>query len=496
MELVLGYIESLAFWRAQRIANNPIAMSRNPILRDVYPALDYHERTISTESSSHRSVPPIAFDEYRRIPLAEIKNYITYKLDPLTLCEDSLSLVRNMSSYAVSSMLAYNMYKRISCEHARHSVGSVTDCDIHDANIDGFAHVSHTSRVIHGPRNSNVYAVGANRVPRLARMSFERLHAVRFVPDISNISVLHFIAPRSQRGLCQTNKQMTYINSTLPHGSLHKLFIRAAERDSFGLPESLNLYIVSPELAVLLAAQNLRTLCLENVCSTPRCPARTRGKLLFTHNVISLVNELCGSYGYDPLTASGATYGLDPLTSVQKIRHYAEKMKRIHGCGNLLVALDYCYDNLASVFEGVVASALMLPTSMGGIAFPELQINKTRTLSADRLLTPHHKSITPDLSSRKHKLVIECNGLEFHRSDESIKEDHRRLRDYVSHGERHIPLTVSDVKNPLALSHALEEIVAACHDTLGASKTCYLRKIIHNAKYQMARQIMLDLQMS
>lgn len=129
------------------------------------------------------------------------------------------------------------------------------------------------------------------------------------------------------------------------------------------------------------------------------------------------------------------------------------------------------------------------------IQFPSLEINKTRELSSSALLTPHHHSITPDLSSKKHKLVIECNGLEFHRSDEAIKEDHRRLRDYVSHNERHIPLTVSDIKNPLALCRVLEEIVAACHDTLGASKAFHLRQTIHNAKYQKVRQIMLDLHM-
>lgn len=466
MEIVLGYIESLAFWRAYRIANNPIAMSRNPILRDVYPSLEYRERAIHAEASPHRSVPPISFNEHNRIPLTAIKNYIANKLNPYTLCEEYFNRARNTSDYTIGSMLVYNRYKRISCEHSS-----------------GFANFSANRAYRHRTHT------------RAAFKPCERLHAVRFVPDISETSALHIIVPRSQRGLSQTKKQITYINSALPHGSLYKLFIRADERNSFGLPESLSLYIISPELVVLLAAQNLRKLCLENTCSTPGCFIHDRGKLLFTHNIASLVNELCGGYGLDPLTALGATYGLDSLTSVQKIKRYADKMKGIHGRSNLLAALDCCYDNLASTFEGVVASALMLPAAMGGIKFPSLEINKTRELSSSALLTPHHHSITPDLSSKKHKLVIECNGLEFHRSDEAIKEDHRRLRDYVSHNERHIPLTVSDIKNPLALCRVLEEIVAACHDTLGASKAFHLRQTIHNAKYQKARQIMLDLHM-
>ncbi len=468
MEIVLGYIESLAIWRAHRIANNPIAMSRNPILRDVYPSLEYRERAIHAEASPHRSVPPISFNEHNRIPLTAIKNYIANKLNPYTLCEEYLNRARNTSDYTIGSMLVYNRYKRISCEHS--------SC---------FANFS--------ANRASRHLCGSHTLATTA--SYERLHAVRFVPDITHASALHIIVPRSQRGLSQTKKQITYINSALPHDSLYKLFIRADERNSFGLPESLSLYIISPELVVLLAAQNLRKLCLENACSAPGCFMRNRAKLLFTHNVASLVDELCGRYGLDPLTALGSTYGLDPLTSVQKIKRYADKMKGIHGRSNLLAALDCCYDNLASTFEGVVASALMLPAAMGGIKFPSLEINKTRKLSASALLTPHHHSITPDLSSKKHKLVIECNGLEFHRSDEAIKEDHRRLRDYVSHNERHIPLTVSDIKNPLALCRVLEEIVAACHDTLGASKAFHLRQTIHNAKYQKARQIMLDLHM-
>lgn len=484
MEIVLGYIESLAFWRAHRIANNPIAMSRNPILRDVYPSLEYRERAIHAEASPHRSVPPISFDELNRIPLTEIKNYIAYKLDPYTLCEDYLNRAQNMNAYTIGSMLACNRYNRISCGHSSNSANFSANCAIPDSDAAAFS-----------PDISANRASRHRTHTRVAFTPYERLHAVRFVPDISETSALHIIVPRSQRGLSQAKKQITYINSALPHGSLYKLFIRAGERNSFGLPESLSLYIISPELVVLLAAQNLRKLCLENACSTPGCFMRNRAKLLFTHNIASLVNELCGRYGLDPLTALGATYGLDSLTSVQKIKRYADKMKGIHGRSNLLAALDCCYDNLASTFEGVVASALMLPAAMGGIKFPSLEINKTRKLSFSALLTPHHHSITPDLSSKKHKLVIECNGLEFHRSDEAIKEDHRRLRDYVSHNERHIPLTVSDIKNPLALCRVLEEIVAACHDTLGASKAFHLRQTIHNAKYQKARQIMLDLHM-
>lgn len=458
MEIVLGYIESLAFWRAQRIANNPISMSKNPVMRDTYAGVGNYECRVRTVASPHKSAPAISFAERSRIPLDAIKAYAASKLDALTLSEEYLLRAQTTRDYTMSSMRTYNMYQAGSCEHT------------------GVAPL--------------------HRRAQSTWLSTSRVHAVRFSPDFSEDAPLGIIVPPKQRGLSQRAKQLTYVRGSLPQGSFYRLVITPAERARFDLPRSLTIYIASPELIVLLAAQKLRRLCKNQPCTVRGCTARTRGDLLFSHNIIGLIHELCGTFARDPLTATTASYNVKPLTSVQKIRRYVEKTRYVHGRRDLLRALNFCHDNIASMFENVVSSALMLPSRLGGINFPELEINHTRTLKASDALTPHHKSITPDLSSTRHKLAIECNGLAFHSSKDAIKEDHRRLRDYVSQGLRHVPLVVDDIKNPLVLAKTLSEIVATCHDTLGAYKTHYLRKTIQNSKYQPARQLMLDLQLS
>ena len=488
MEIVLGYIESLMYWRAHRVANQPTFMPRRTPLSAEDARGNAHTRVnlcgklVHAEASAYTSIPPISFAEQKQIPTAEIKNYMLSRLSCFAPQANDMNCMRYTDDYTIASMLEHNMYNRATCEHMRAADATPTRATA--------PCTTRATRTRAAKITSNDDSVWSQK-----SYLIEHLHGVRLSPHVTASAPLNIFVPREQRGLSQKDKRLTYINTPLPRGMLYQLVITSHEKKRFELPPTLKLYIISPELAVLFAAQKLQILCLGNMCPSASCYMHTRGKQLFVHNVISLVNEVCGTYGRDPLTASVMSYGLRPLTSVQRIRRCATAMKGVHGCKSLLAALDYCNDNLASAFEGAVASALMLPTKFGGINFPPLEINQTRVLAASSTLTPHHQSITPDLSSKEHRLIIECNGLAFHKSNDAIKEDHRRLRDYVTHNERHIPLTMSDIKNSFVLSKTLEEIVAACHDTLGVDKSAYLRKVIHNAKLQPARQIMLDVQL-
>lgn len=503
MEIVLGYIESLMYWRAHRVANQPTFMSRRTPLSAEDARGNAHTRVnlcgklVHAEASAYTNIPPISFAEQKLIPTAEIKNYMLSRLSCFAPQDNTTNRLQYMDDYTIASMLEHNMYNLATCEHMRAAEVSAEKITTHATHATPTRATRATPTRATRATRASAAKIISNDDSVWSQKSYliEHLHGVRLSPHVTASAPLNIFVPREQRGLSQKDKRLTYINTPLPRGMIYQLVITSHEKKRFGLPPTLKLYIISPELAVLFAAQKLQTLCLGNVCPSTSCYMHTRGKQLFVHNVISLVNEVCGTYGRDPLTASVMSYGLRPLTSVQKIRRCATAMKGVHGCKSLLAALDYCNDNLASAFEGAVASALMLPTKFGGINFPPLEINQTRSLAASSALTPHHQSITPDLSSKEHRLIIECNGLAFHKSNEAIKEDHRRLRDYVTHSERHIPLTMSDIKNSFVLSKTLEEIVAACHDTLGVDKSAYLRKVIHNAKLRPARQIMLDVQL-
>lgn len=449
MDIVLDYIESLAFWRAHRIASKPTRMSKNPILRDVYAGLGDTTARVHVVPTPARTVPIISFDACKRIPAQAIRDFILGKFEPFTLSDSYKSYAEKTLPFTISAMNWRNRY-RVSA--------------------------------------SSPQAVGGLRSIRARRAEDfpHTLQAIRLAPDLENTQSFRFLVSRQQRGLSTRNKSFRFVSPSVPSGSFFKLVVSQAEALRFGLPPALSLHILSPEMIFALAARDIKRICGDGAIA----------RALFAHNMVLLAQELCGNYGYDPLTATAVTYGLDPLTSVEKIRRALERYKYMHARKAALSVLKYCQGGLASPFEGLVAGALMLPSRLGGICFPKLDVNKTRVLRRTKTLTPEHQTITPDLSSRALKLVIECNGREFHNNEDAFREDQRRIRDYASKLERHIALCINDVKNPLLLTRALLQIVAACRDKLGRARTYRLRKRINDVSHQVYRHIMIALHLA
>lgn len=449
MDIVLDYIESLAFWRAHRIASKPTRMSKNPILRDVYAGLGDPTARVHVVPTPARAVPIISFDACKRVPVQAIRDFILGKFEPFTLSDSYKSYAEKTLPFTISAMNWRNRY-RVSA--------------------------------------SSPQAEGGLRPIRARRAEDfpHTLQAIRLAPDLETTQSLRFLASRKQRGLSTRGKTFRYLSSSVPSGSFFKLVVSQAEALRFGLPPALSLHILSPEMIFALAARDIKRICGDGAIA----------RALFAHNMVLLAQELCGNYGYDPLTATAVTYGLDPLTSVEKIRRAFERYKYMHARKAALSVLKYCQGGLASPFEGLVAGALMLPSRLGGICFPKLDVNKTRVLRRTKTLTPEHQTITPDLSSRTLKLVIECNGREFHNNEDAFREDQRRIRDYASKLERHIALCINDVKNPLLLARALLQIVAACRDKLGRARTYRLRKRINDASHQVYRHVMIALHLA
>ena len=461
MDIVLDYIESLAFWRAHRIASKPTRMSKNPILRDVYAGLGDPSARVHVVPTPARTVPIISFDACKRIPTQAIRDFILGKFEPFILSDSYKNYAEKTLPFTISAMNWRNRY-RTSAATPHAATGL---CAIRAALAQS---LSHAQKPLQAPQ-----------IPHAPQ-------AIRIAPDLENTQSFRFLVSRQQRGLSTRNKSFRFVSPSVPSGSFFKLVVSQAEALRFGLPPALSLHILSPEMIFALAARDIKRICGDG----------TIARALFAHNMLLLAQELCGNYGYDPLTATAVTYGLDPLTSVEKIRRALERYKYMHARKATLSVLKYCQGGLASPFEGLVAGALMLPSRLGGICFPKLDVNKTRVLRRTKTLTPEHQTITPDLSSRALKLVIECNGREFHNNEDAFREDQRRIRDYASKLERHIALCINDVKNPLLLTRALLQIVAACRDKLGRARTYRLRKRINDVSHQVYRHIMIALHLA
>lgn len=461
MDIVLDYIESLAFWRAQRIASKPTRMSKNPILRDVYAGLGDPSARVHVVPTPARMVPIISFDTCKRIPTQAIRDFILGKFEPFTLSDSYKNFAEKTLPFTISAMNWRNRYR----------VSAATP---------------HAATGLRAIRAALAQSLSHAQKPLQALQIPHAPQAIRIAPDLENTQSFRFLVSRQQRGLSTRNKSFRFVSPSVPSGSFFKLVVSQAEALRFGLPPALSLHILSPEMIFALAARDIKRICGDGAIA----------RALFAHNMVLLAQELCGNYGYDPLTATAVTYGLDPLTSVEKIRRALERYKYMHARKAALSVLKYCQGGLASPFEGLVAGALMLPSRLGGICFPKLDVNKTRVLRRTKTLTPEHQTITPDLSSRALKLVIECNGREFHNNEDAFREDQRRIRDYASKLERHIALCINDVKNPLLLTRALLQIVAACRDKLGRARTYRLRKRINDASHQVYRYIMIALHLA
>lgn len=461
MDIVLDYIESLAFWRAHRIASKPTRMSKNPILRDVYAGLGDPSARVHVVPTPVRTVPIISFDACKRIPTQAIRDFILGKFEPFILSDSYKNYAKKTLPFTISAMNWRNRYR----------VSAATP---------------HAATGLRAIRAALAQSLSHAQKPLQALQIPHAPQAIRIAPDLENTQSFRFLVSRQQRGLSTRNKSFRFVSPSVPSGSFFKLVVSQAEALRFGLPPALSLHILSPEMIFALAARDIKRICGDGAIA----------RALFAHNMVLLAQELCGNYGYDPLTATAVTYGLDPLTSVEKIRRALERYKYMHARKAALSVLKYCQGGLASPFEGLVAGALMLPSRLGGICFPKLDVNKTRVLRRTKTLTPEHQTITPDLSSRTLKLVIECNGREFHNNEDAFREDQRRIRDYASKLERHIALCINDVKNPLLLTRALLQIVAACRDKLGRARTYRLRKRINDASHQVYRHVMIALHLA
>lgn len=461
MDIVLDYIESLAFWRAHRIASKPTRMSKNPILRDVYAGLGDPSARVHVVPTPVRTVPIISFDACKRIPTQAIRDFILGKFEPFILSDIYKNYAKKTLPFTISAMNWRNRYR----------VSAATP---------------HAATGLRAIRAALAQSLSRAQKPLQALQIPHAPQAIRIAPDLENTQSFRFLVSRQQRGLSTRNKSFRFVSPSVPSGSFFKLVVSQAEALRFGLPPALSLHILSPEMIFALAARDIKRICGDGAIA----------RALFAHNMVLLAQELCGNYGYDPLTATAVTYGLDPLTSVEKIRRAFERYKYMHARKAALSVLKYCQGGLASPFEGLVAGALMLPSRLGGICFPKLDVNKTRVLRRTKTLTPEHQTITPDLSSRTLKLVIECNGREFHNNEDAFREDQRRIRDYASKLERHIALCINDVKNPLLLTRALLQIVAACRDKLGRARTYRLRKRINDASHQVYRHVMIALHLA
>ena len=145
----------------------------------------------------------------------------------------------------------------------------------------------------------------------------------------------------------------------------------------------------------------IRTRCSTDDCilviSGPELLYAELAKEMSPLEHLMLGHELCGTFSRDAENPYNGpvTYGVQPVTSVARIRRFLDEAQNIHGLDVARASVEYLNDNAWSPTESLIAALLRLPMDCLGYGFGELVLN-TR-VSPSMFLPGSASSRVPDI---------------------------------------------------------------------------------------------------
>ncbi len=126
---------------------------------------------------------------------------------------------------------------------------------------------------------------------------------------------------------------------------------------------------------------------------------------------IVLGHELCGSFSRDPIDPYNGpiAYGVDPITSVERIRAFVDGSSYVHGIDQASASLPYLNDNAWSPTESLVAALLRLPSSSLGYDIGDIELNPGVRIS--QKLPGSKESRYPDIVVSDTSVGVNYDGL-------------------------------------------------------------------------------------
>lgn len=160
------------------------------------------------------------------------------------------------------------------------------------------------------------------------------------------------------------------------------------------------------------------------------CPEATfvqMATILSIPKLIELGFELCGRYSLAPLESDRPTqYDIEPLTTTESLRAFANATKKRHGTQNALTALQFVRDNSWSPMETKAAMLLGLPRSYGGKGLGLPSMNARVELNKDAsVMTGKWKNYC-DLMWERERVDVEYDSTLAHGSSFNLREDSLR----------------------------------------------------------------------
>lgn len=176
--------------------------------------------------------------------------------------------------------------------------------------------------------------------------------------------------------------------------------------------------------------------------------------------LMSLASELCGAYGRDPTNPArgDCVWGTDPLCTAFELKQSLAEVSGARGVRQARRAAELVVPGSASPAESLLAMAMSLPASLGGVPFPAFRHNKALPWPQDVSGLIKHQTMTPDFYWPQHSVALEYDGAR-HAEEDRVWEDHRRQQDYTTCGISLICAQAEDLKSAGTLER-LMRIVA------------------------------------
>lgn len=209
------------------------------------------------------------------------------------------------------------------------------------------------------------------------------------------------------------------------------------------------LYACAPELALteMLPPMSVprAAALISRVVSSFRMlrPAEVLGyEAAFPHKHVHAMNQ--GSAGHSTATI----YGLEPLTTLDRLHAFERHHERVRGIGRLREALPLCVEELRSPFEVADYLLSFLPRRLGGLNLPAPQVNKPIKLTRAARQIIDVPRLTPDFSWPEEHVIVEVLGAADHTGAAGITDTSLRERVWRTMGYRVMTHTAREIRNP------------------------------------------------
>ena len=234
----------------------------------------------------------------------------------------------------------------------------------------------------------------------------------------------------------ETMKEISRLNFTLPT----HIAIAAKRKRYFSddiichvLPEQLpsksliqiseSIYIISPELCFLKAAQYL---------TFPE--------------LVLLGNQLCAAYVKDKYMDTGQAER-KPITNSKKIYGYLQRAKNISGVKMARKAVKYVSDGALSLVEACLAVLAALPICLGGYGLKEFSLNYRIHLSPEGKQYFGRAVCVADIVWPKEKMALEYDSTFWHFNQERFFSDKKRATALALSGYAVVSVTEEQIKS-------------------------------------------------